>query len=751
MLDGERAGALADMLENPAERDALIATLRDLSQVTEPAQPDPAKNSGIAAWIGDIIGRAGQGLATLGRQLAGLVNAISDPGPVIDQIQAEFNDPHQRQIWLGILWKVGMMVGAGILARFIVRALFARPRKAIEAKENPTLLTRLPWLLVRTVLDVLPIAALGLAAYGALELTELGTNLATDAAAQTVRDIGIVVIKAIVLARMILAVTRLIATPLAPNLRLIPLSDRTAAYMYIWVSRFVNIGVYGFALVPVMILAGLPEEAATGFSRLIGFLLLVLAFIVVLQSRRSVADLIEGEAPAPEHIQRRMTSILRARLADVWHVIALGYMSVFYMIWALSITGGFAVMLSGTVGTIIVIAIAELAIKAAYQGLGRFVRIDPEIEKRFPGLEYRTGRYLSVARFVVTSLICVVAFLAILESWTINVIDALASEGGALLLAKTGRIILVALASILVWEGVRAIIARTLAAQDDQGNTTVRSQRTRTLLPLAQSALTVVITLIASLTILSELGLDIGPLLAGAGVIGLAIGFGAQTLVKDVITGLFILMEDAISVGDIVDVAGHTGTVEAVSVRSVRLRDLSGTVHTVPFSSIDSVKNLTKEFSYYVLDVGVAYRENTDAVVALLREVDDDMRNDPEFSHDILAPLDVLGLNEFADSAVVIRARIKTRPLQQWRVGREFNRRMKFKFDEHNIEIPFPHQTIYFGVDRDGKAPPAYLAMASADQSDTLSVTIDETEDLAAREQETAKRKDQGDSFTELE
>lgn len=751
-LGAEDAGRLADMLDDPAQRDALIGTLRDLAAVDAQTTTAPAGASGgLSQWVGLMVGRATEGLASLGGQLAQLVATMSDPGAVWQELQTEWQDEEQRAIWLGILWKVGLMVLAGIVARYVVRFAFKGPRSRIEAKDNPTLWTRVPWLLARTILDILPILALGLAAYGTLQLTGLGTNMESDQGAATVRAIGIAVIQAIVLARMILAVTRLVATPLAPNLRLIPLTDRTAAYSYVWVSRFVNVGVYGFALGPILLLAGLPEDAATGFARLVGFLMLILAFIVILQTRQAVAAFIEGEAPAPDELQRRVTGVLRARLADVWHVLSLLYLTIFYVIWALSIEGGFAVMLSGTLGTIIVIALAELAIKAIHEGMSRFVRIDPEIEKRFPGLEQRASRYLSVARYVVTGVVCVIAFLAILESWTVDVVGAIGSEAGGLLLAKLGRILLVAVAATLVWEGARALVARTLSKQDDTGTTTIRSQRTRTLLPLAQSALTIVISLIAALTILSELGLDIAPLLAGAGVIGLAIGFGAQTLVKDIITGLFILMEDAIAVGDVVDVAGHTGTVEAVSVRSVRLRDLSGTVHTVPFSSIDSVKNLTKDFSYYVLDVGIAYRENTDAVIALLREVDEDLRQDPEFGGDMLAPLDVLGVNEFADSAVVIRARLKTRPLQQWRVGREFNRRMKFKFDEHNVEIPFPHQTLYFGVDREGKAPPAYIAMASTEQSDPLAVTIDETEELAAREQKAPQKRDSGDSATELE
>jgi small-conductance mechanosensitive channel len=216
------------------------------------------------------------------------------------------------------------------------------------------------------------------------------------------------------------------------------------------------------------------------------------------------------------------------------------------------------------------------------------------------------------------------------------------------------------------------------------------------------------------MVVLAELGVNITPLLAGAGVVGLAVGFGAQKLVQDVITGWFILMEDTIAVGDVAEVAGHAGLVERISIRTIRLRDLSGVVHTIPFSAVDSVKNFTKDFSYYLFEVGVAYREDTDEVVEVLREIDAEMREDPELGPDILEPLEVMGVDRFEDSAVIVRVRTKTKPLRQWAVGREFNRRMKKAFDARGIEIPFPHQTVYFGVDKEGKAPPATLRMEQA-------------------------------------
>jgi len=227
------------------------------------------------------------------------------------------------------------------------------------------------------------------------------------------------------------------------------------------------------------------------------------------------------------------------------------------------------------------------------------------------------------------------------------------------------------------------------------------------------------------LTVLSQLGIDISPLLAGAGVVGLAIGFGAQTLVKDVITGAFILFEDTVNVGDVATINGTGGLVEGMTIRTIRLRDLSGTVHTIPFGSINAISNLTKDYSYYLLDIGVAYRENTDEVLSVMRAVFEDLRQDAAYSSFIIGDFEVLGVDRFADSAVYVRARIKTIPIKQWDVGREYNRRLKLKFDELGIEIPFPHHTIYFGADKQGKAPPVRFVPADRETESAKSERSD--------------------------
>jgi small conductance mechanosensitive channel len=195
-----------------------------------------------------------------------------------------------------------------------------------------------------------------------------------------------------------------------------------------------------------------------------------------------------------------------------------------------------------------------------------------------------------------------------------------------------------------------------------------------------------VIVVVTSLMVLSHLGIDIAPLLAGAGVVGLAIGFGSQALVKDVITGLFILLEDQIAVGDIVDVGkDHKGVVEAITIRTIRMRDLSGTVHTVPFSDVTSVKNLSKDFSYATARVTISYSEDIDRVVEILRGVGDQLVQDEALQPFILDPLEYMGVDALDESSVALVVRIRTVPGKQFAVGRAFNRLVKIAFDEHGI------------------------------------------------------------------
>jgi small conductance mechanosensitive channel len=222
-------------------------------------------------------------------------------------------------------------------------------------------------------------------------------------------------------------------------------------------------------------------------------------------------------------------------------------------------------------------------------------------------------------------------------------------------------------------------------------------KRIDTLMGILRSVIKIIVWLMIGMLILRKMGIDIAPIIAGAGIVGLAVGFGAQELVRDFISGFFMLLENQIREGDVAIINGTGGLVEHVGLRTVILRDLSGVVHVFQNGKINSLSNMTKEWSGMVLDIGVAYKEDTDKVVEVIKQVAEEMRQEPDFKMKILEPIEIFGVDQFADSAVIIKARFKTKPIEQWVVGREYRRRLKKAFDEQGIEIPFPHRTVYWG------------------------------------------------------
>ena len=237
-------------------------------------------------------------------------------------------------------------------------------------------------------------------------------------------------------------------------------------------------------------------------------------------------------------------------------------------------------------------------------------------------------------------------------------------------------------------------------------------KRAATLGAIIRRALAVMVWIVAGIMALKEAGFDVGPILAGAGVVGIAVGFGAQSLVQDVISGMFLLLENQIRVNDVAVLNGTGGLVEAVNLRTTVLRGQDGTVYVFRNGAINTLANMTHGFSYYVFDIGIAYKEDTDRVIEVVQGIADEIMKEEEFRNIILAPLEVMGVDKFADSSVIIKARFKTMPVKQWAVGREMNRRIKKKFDEVGIEMPFPHMSVYFGE----ASKPFQLQMQPADR-----------------------------------
>jgi moderate conductance mechanosensitive channel len=395
-----------------------------------------------------------------------------------------------------------------------------------------------------------------------------------------------------------------------------------------------------------------------------------------------------------------------ATLQKIWPIIAIAYVWCAALLALLSFHQRVTFMAAASLQMAMVIGAGLGLLWASDLLYRRAVALNDQVGRYLPGLERRTLRYLKLVWWGIRVLIILLGLLSLLQVWGVGIAGFFTSSLGGDLLSRLITLLVTVAMVIFVMDLSTFISQKSLEPM--QGGIEASKKR-KTLVPLTASVIKYGALVAGGLVILHQVGVNITPILAGVGIVSLAVGFGAQTLVKDIINGLFILVEDSIAVGDVVNIRGTGGLVEAVNLRTIRLRDADGSVHIIPNSQVEMITNMTKDYSYYVLDVSVAYREDPDEVIAALQEIDAEMRADPAVGADMLAPIEILGLDRFADSAVVVKARLKTKPIKQWSVGREFNRRLKKVFDARGIEIPFPHRTLYWGEPKQAKMAPMSL------------------------------------------
>jgi small-conductance mechanosensitive channel len=675
----QAAGAPAARPANGAPQTAPAAAAGSpapASAETEPALPLAPDSLGA-----QLLVAISERLVGLAETTVSIAETLADAPQVWAWIVRVAGEPSSRAGVIEALWKMVLVLGAGILAERLL-ILMLRPVRARLIRRAPA-----NWAdrtLVASgdfVLDVLPIVAFAVVSYSLITAVERWPS----------RQIVLLVANNAYLAvRIVRAIGRFVLSPDAPQIRLIPgMSDTTAAYAQIWLQRLTIVGVVGYALAEAALVFGLDRATHSGLLKLLGLVLTGLIMLIVMQNRDEVAEAIRArpEATGP-------WPLLRNRLADVWHILVALYLVAAWVVTALEIEDGYGRILRFTVTTILVVALAKLAELGLRRLLARGFAVNRATAQRHPGLESWVNRYVPVLVALLTGVIWAGAAVLLLQLWGFGAFDWFRpGQLGYRLLGALASIAISIVIALLIWESANAAIQRRLdqLSRDAQA---ARSARVRTLLPMLRTMLFGAIVVVVALIALSEIGVNIAPLLAGAGVIGLAIGFGSQRLVQDLITGVFLLMEDAISVGDVVNVAGQGGVVEALSIRSIRLRSLDGTVHIIPFSAVTMVSNMTKDFAFALFDVNVAYHEDTDRVVEVLKATAEAMRGEDRWAAVIREPIEILGVDRFADSAVVIRARFRTNAGSQWSVSREFNRRYKKAFDAAGIEIPFPYRTV---------------------------------------------------------
>ncbi|WP_414897307.1 mechanosensitive ion channel domain-containing protein [Rhodovulum sp. YEN HP10] len=755
---GAEARALIDILRDDSAREALIAELEQAAgrgsadQEEAAAPPSGAAAPGIGRQVAEATSAAVEDIAA---RLAAGWAALGRAGQAFDGL-----DGGTFEAFVAAMRNLLAIVVATVLVQFALR-LAVRPlhRRLGRKADGQGPLRRLVSAGLAALLDL-----------GALLLAWASGYALTAAAIGSAGTVGLtqsLYLNAFLVVGVVRLAFAILFAPGAPPLRLLPVSDAGAKRTVALGMTIAGLLAYGHLLAVPVVARDVSALAAASLGVLITVLALLSLGAFAILYRRPVAHWMltrlapplpsaaETEespevwsAPPPEAQTEAQTDTqaiaqtnartnaqsepgtapgagagsvprrhgrLALALAQNWHWAALAYLAV---LAAIVLTGPAGVVLAALAGSARLLAallLAGVVSAALARAAAHGVQLPERLSDRLPLLEPRLNRVIPVAMVALRYLIVLAVALFALDTLGVLAVRSwMESQFGLRMTAALSAVLLILAVAYGLWLAMTSWVDYRLAPASGRSAT----PREATLLSLLRNALTIVIAVLAAMFCLSEIGLDIGPLLASAGVLGLAIGFGAQKLVQDVITGVFIQLENAMNVGDVVSLGGTTGTVEKLTIRSVSLRDVSGTYHIIPFSSVDMVSNLTRDFSYYVCDMGVAYREDVDEVKTAMEDAFAELGRDPEARAAIRGDLEWFGLNSFGDSAVVVRARIRTLPGKQWGIGRAYNGILKRLFDERNIEIPFPHQTITFAEAKDGRTQPVRVINGAAQEAE---------------------------------
>lgn len=697
---------LIDILRDPAARDALI---QELETGTSESAEEPSATPTAVADPAD---------ANIGEQLLlwlrdAIVNDLRSFVIRVQQIPYNthlalraFDEDFIRQVISDIGGLVLVSYGALIALRTVTFPLI---RKVLRSGGETSWLVKL---VRRGVVSLLQIAPIFLSGF----LTAswfASTNPESQATQIQINYLG-----AFIVVELVRAGFRFFLSPRAPELRLVPIPDGGARSLQTFATISIVFLGYGQLVLAAAVTEATSVFVGRAFSSFLGIFSVLYVIFVVLAKRSQVAKWLrrnESEGALDQTL---------GAFAKRWHVPVLIYLVILLMIVSTNTGNVLLPLMTSTLEFLVILFIGYTAASLAQSASRRRMRLPALVTAKLPMLETRLNQlvpaFFTIVRIAI--LFAVIVFLAGTFAF-FEPFRVFSSTAGTVFLSGLVGVLIIGLVSVLLYLSLSSWVDYKLNPFVGEAPT----PRMITLLTLMRNALTIVLVIVALMLSLSQLGVDIGPLLASAGVLGLAISFGAQRMVEDIITGVFIQLENAMNVGDVVDVGGVVGTVEKLTVRSVTLRDLKGVVHMIPFSSASMISNYMRDFSYYVCDMGVAYRENTEEVKTAMFDAFEELQKDEEQGRFILAELEWFGLNMFDASAVVLRARIKTAPGKQWGVGRAYNAILKNVFDERGIEIPFPHQTLYFGEDRKGNAPPVQVVLHTSEPEASKSAPVTET------------------------
>ncbi|MNZ66259.1 Moderate conductance mechanosensitive channel YbiO precursor [compost metagenome] len=453
---------------------------------------------------------------------------------------------------------------------------------------------------------------------------------------------------------------------------------RHQAFRPLWLIG--SFAAFGEAMNDPRMAGSLGDHLAHTLATLANILAALSTALFILRFRRPIAHLIRNQ-PLSRRLTRRALSDTIEILGTFWYLPALVLVGISLFATFISAGDTSTALRQSLMCTVLLILCMVI------NGLVRRHGLKPQRANR------RQAVYSERLRNFGYTLVHMAIWLVFIELglrvWGFSLIGFTEGEGHEVamrLLGLAGTLIAAWLVWILADTAVHHALTRSRKG--------LANTRAQTMMPLIRNVLFVAIFIIAVIVALANMGMNVTPLLAGAGVIGLAIGFGAQSLVADLITGLFIIIEDSLAIDDYVDVGGHLGTVEGLTIRTVRLRDIDGIVHTIPFSEIKSIKNYSREFGYAIFRVAIPHSMNIDQAISLIRDVGQKMRNDPLMRRNIWSPLELQGVESFESGSAILRARFKTAPIKQWEVSRAFNLALKRQLDEAGLDLATPRLSV---------------------------------------------------------
>lgn len=688
---GETAGsavdaqtqALIDLLENDQSRERLIERLRGAAGPAEAAQPQ-AETVSFARQIAERT-------RDVAENISGVFGVA---GEFVGAVATLWRDATSADLTFlaRVLGTLAIVMAATLTMYLLLRLVTDRMRRRFSDQARESGFMRR--------LALVP-AAIGVDALSVLVAWVIGYVLAANVAPNSVMGLNAALfLNAFLVAEGLKVAVRGLLMPQCGALRYLPIGDTTANYWYFWLSRVVSLLVYAFLFVAPIVSWNLTYASGQAIRALAVFTACMIGIVLVLQNKAIVRGLLMRRVARG---QKDALGRMGQALAQFWHILAILYLLVAFFVWVANPRTAIEFMAAATLKSVVAVGVGILIFSFVSRVISGGMRLSDDMKKRLPLLEARLNAFVPKVLHVVRVVVVATVLLAVLSAWEVFDVIAWATSGVGL--AITTSLLsagLILTGGFLLYLVVSSWIEYRL--NPDYG--TPPTARERTLLSLFRNAFTVALCVVVAIMVLSEIGVNIAPLLAGAGVIGLAVGFGAQKLVQDVITGVFIQLENAMNEGDVVTAGGVSGVVERLTIRSVSIRDLNGVYHVIPFSSVDMVSNSMRNFAYHVAEMSVDYKSDIPAVKQAMTDAFERLVADPEHGPNVIGPFEMHGVVAFADSAIVVRGRIKTLPGKQWATGRAYSEVVKAVFDERGIEIPFPHVTYYAGDARAGEAPP---------------------------------------------